>query len=111
MALFGGSKMRVAVLTDYGTGDNKKVREIRESNLLQDGHVFTADSFTESTSSWASCCLRIAYRYPPFPSAQQSVKFRQHYGLMATVGAPIFRNIASGHWPSRLLPAAIAGTQ
>ena len=51
MALFGGSKLHVAVLTDHGTGDKKKVREIRESDLLRDGHVFTADTFAEGTPS------------------------------------------------------------
>ena len=53
MALFGGSKLHVAVLTDHGTGDKKKVREIRESDLLRDGHVFTADTFAEGTPSEA----------------------------------------------------------
>lgn len=45
MALFGGSNLHVAVLTDHGQGDKKKVREIRESNLLKDGHVLTADTY------------------------------------------------------------------
>jgi hypothetical protein len=45
VALFGGSNLHVAVLTDHGTGDKKKVRELRESDLLRNGHVFTADSY------------------------------------------------------------------
>jgi hypothetical protein len=53
MALFGGSHLHVAVLTDHGTGDKKKVRELRESDLLRDGHVFTADSYAEGDSTEA----------------------------------------------------------
>lgn len=51
MALFGGSNLHVAVLTDHGHGDKKKVSEIRESQLLRDGHVFTADTFAEGSPS------------------------------------------------------------
>jgi hypothetical protein len=45
MALFGGSDLHVAVLTDYGQGDKRKVRELRESDLLRAGHVFSAEMF------------------------------------------------------------------
>jgi hypothetical protein len=45
MSLFGGSRLHVAVLTDFAHGDKKKVRDLRESDLLQDGHVLTADMF------------------------------------------------------------------
>ncbi len=45
MSLFGGSRLHVAVLTDYAQGDKKKVRDLRESKLLRDGHVLTADMF------------------------------------------------------------------
>lgn len=50
MALFGGSRIHVAVLTDFGHGDKKKVRDLRESNLLQDGHVFSADMYCDGSS-------------------------------------------------------------
>ena len=45
VALFGGQKLHVAVLTDYVRGDKSKVEKLRRSKLLQDGHVFTADAF------------------------------------------------------------------
>jgi len=51
LALFGGNKLHVAALTDYGEGDKKKVRELRESELLREGHVFTAESFAEESPS------------------------------------------------------------
>lgn len=47
LALFGGNRLHVAVLTDYGQGDKAKVREIRESDLLRAGHVFSADMYAE----------------------------------------------------------------
>lgn len=50
MSLFGGSGLHVAVLTDYGRGDKTKVRELRESNLLRDGHVFTADMYLDGAT-------------------------------------------------------------
>lgn len=48
MALFGGSGLDVAVLVDYTHGEKGKVRELRESNLLKAGRVFTADQFAGS---------------------------------------------------------------
>lgn len=47
LSLFGGNRLHVAVLTDYGQGDKAKVREIRESDLLRAGHVFSADAYAE----------------------------------------------------------------
>ncbi len=48
LALFGGNNLHVAVLTDYGQGDKRKVREVRESDLLREGHVFSADQYAEA---------------------------------------------------------------
>lgn len=45
LALFGGNKLHVAVFTDYGHGERSKVRELKESDLLQAGHVFTAEMY------------------------------------------------------------------
>lgn len=45
VALFGSNKLHVAVLTDFHAGDKRKVLSLRESKLLQDGHVFSADQF------------------------------------------------------------------
>lgn len=39
VALFGGKKLHVAVLTDFTRGDKSKVERLRRSNLLRDGHV------------------------------------------------------------------------
>ncbi|WP_170932741.1 AAA family ATPase [Desulfosporosinus sp. FKB] len=45
VALFGGNKLHVAVLTDYAEGDKKKIRSLRESELLRQGHVFSAEMY------------------------------------------------------------------
>ena len=50
MSLFGGNKLHVAVLTDYGMGDKKKVEELRKSDLLRSGHVLTADRYCDNTN-------------------------------------------------------------
>jgi hypothetical protein len=48
IALFGGSKLHVAVLTDYHSGDKAKVKTLRDSEILRTGHVFSAEAFTEA---------------------------------------------------------------
>lgn len=47
VTLFGGNKLHIAVLSDYHEGDKKKVKNLRESELLKNGHIFTADVFAE----------------------------------------------------------------
>lgn len=46
-ALFSANALHVAVLTDFHRGDKRKVAELRNSGLLEAGHVFSADEFTE----------------------------------------------------------------
>ncbi|MHB1526722.1 MAG: ATP-dependent nuclease [Candidatus Dormibacteria bacterium] len=50
VALFGGNKVHVAVLTDYGSGDKAKVKSLRDMQLLQDSHILTADMFVEGAA-------------------------------------------------------------
>lgn len=47
VTLFGGNKLHIAVLSDYHDVDKKKVKNLRESELLKSGHIFTADVFAE----------------------------------------------------------------
>lgn len=51
IALFGGNKLHVAVLTDYHSGDKAKVKTLRDSTILRAGHVFSADSFTGTSEA------------------------------------------------------------
>jgi predicted ATPase len=53
MSLFGGSRLHVAVLTDFADGEKQKVRNIRDSGLLKDGHVLTAEAYAGSGASEA----------------------------------------------------------
>lgn len=45
LALFGANKLHVAVLTDFHSGQRKKVRDLKESVLLKAGHVFSAEMY------------------------------------------------------------------
>ncbi|MBB3042500.1 AAA family ATPase [Nocardioides soli] len=46
LALFSGNNLHVAVLADLADGVRNKVREIQDSELLQDGHVFVATDYS-----------------------------------------------------------------
>jgi hypothetical protein len=46
LSLFAGNKLHIAVFTDIATGVKKRVRDLRESKLLKDGHVLSADMYT-----------------------------------------------------------------
>ncbi len=45
LSLFGGNKLHVAVLLDYAKGQKAKVDQLKQSRLLQNGHVFTVADF------------------------------------------------------------------
>src|SRR6202035_6042263 len=45
LSLFGGNKLHVAVLLDYAKGQKAKVDQIKQSKLLQEGHVFAVTDF------------------------------------------------------------------
>lgn len=45
IALFGGNKINVAVLTDYQKGHRNKIRQLKESDLLKRGQIFSAEMF------------------------------------------------------------------
>jgi hypothetical protein len=47
LALFRGNRLNVAVLSDFSEGIKGKVRELRESELLRQGHVFSAEMFVD----------------------------------------------------------------
>lgn len=51
IALFGGNRLHVSVLTDYHSGDKAKVKTLRDSEILRAGHVFSAESFTGTSEA------------------------------------------------------------
>jgi hypothetical protein len=48
LALFSGNNLHVAVLADLADGSRNKVREIQNSELLRDGHVFVATDYSDN---------------------------------------------------------------
>lgn len=51
VTLFGGNQLNVAVLTDFHEGDKKKIRTLKESNLLKQGHIFSAEMFVDQNEA------------------------------------------------------------
>jgi predicted ATP-dependent endonuclease of OLD family len=51
VSLFGGNHLNVAVLTDFGKGDKRKVEELRRSEILQAGSLYTAADFAEKVEA------------------------------------------------------------
>lgn len=50
-SLFGGNKLNIAVLCDYGAGDKGKVQKLRQSEILKTNQIFTASDFSGKTES------------------------------------------------------------
>lgn len=47
VALFGGNHLNIAVLSDHGSGDKRKVEELRKSEVLKVGHFYTVVDFLD----------------------------------------------------------------
>lgn len=47
VALFGGNSLNVAVLSDQGLNEKRKVEEMRRSQILKAGHFFTVVEFID----------------------------------------------------------------
>lgn len=50
-SLFGGNKINIAVLCDYGAGDKSKVERLKQSQLLKTSQILTTSDFTGKTES------------------------------------------------------------
>jgi predicted ATP-dependent endonuclease of OLD family len=50
-SLFGGNKLNIAALCDYGAGDKGKIERLRESQILGANQVLTAADFTAKPES------------------------------------------------------------
>lgn len=51
VSLFGGNKIDVTVLADQTKQDKKKIEELRRSEILKAGRVFTISDFTDAEES------------------------------------------------------------
>lgn len=47
VSLFGANDLHIAVLTDIAKGQKKKIENLRRSEVLEQGHVFTIGDFCE----------------------------------------------------------------
>lgn len=45
LSLFAGNRLHIAVLTDFAEGQKRRIRDLRASKLLKDGHVLTAEMY------------------------------------------------------------------
>ena len=51
VSLFAGNKMDIAVLTDFSTGDQKKLEDLRRREILKAGRIHTVAEFTNKTEA------------------------------------------------------------
>lgn len=67
LSLFCGNRLNIAVLTDVGDGSKRRVRDLKESSLVQQlysgGRIFTADKYAEQNCADIEDCIgRAMYR-------------------------------------------------
>lgn len=97
VSLFGGNKLHVAVLTDFATGQKKKIDELRRSELLRAGHVFTANTYAGMPEADVedmlggplyAAIINATYSLPPvnavsIPAGTRAVKHvEQHFSTL-----------------------------
>jgi len=51
VTLFGANELHVTVFTDFHSGVKQKVRDLRESNLLRQGYVFSAEMYVNQVEA------------------------------------------------------------
>jgi hypothetical protein len=51
VSLFGGNRLDIAVLADQTKADARRIEELRRSEILKTGHVFTISDFTSKAES------------------------------------------------------------
>jgi hypothetical protein len=47
LALFAGNRLHIAVLVDFASGQKRRVKDLRETKLLREGHVLTTDTYAK----------------------------------------------------------------
>lgn len=111
MTLFGGNKLHVAVLTDFASGQKKKVDDLRRSDLLRKGHVFTADAYAGQAEADVEDLLGAA-AYVELVNACYSLKGKQAVGTPAAGSRVVkhvedhFRTLASAPEFDHFTPSA-----
>ncbi|MGY5780305.1 ATP-dependent nuclease [Rhizobium sp. LEGMi135b] len=49
MSLFGGNSLNVAVLSDHGANEKRKIEELRRSEILKAGHFYSITEFIDQS--------------------------------------------------------------
>jgi AAA ATPase domain len=104
MSLFGGQGLHVAVLIDFASGQKKKVGDLRGSELLRAGHVFTADTYAGQPEADVEDMLgaelysalvgaTVTASVPVAPAGGRCVKFVEQHFIM-TPSLPEFDHYA-----------------
>ncbi len=88
MTLFGGNRLNVAILTDYKPGDKTKIRDLRESKLLRDGHLLTADMFVTGKTEADTEDIIGREMYVALVNAAYELKTNQAIPVAAKAGSP-----------------------
>jgi hypothetical protein len=112
MTLFGGNRLHVAVLVDFAQGQKKKVEELRQSALLRQGHVLTAETYAGQSEAdtediiggelyvaLVNACydLKGTQVVPAAPQGVRVVKHvEEHFRTL--VGLPEFDHFAPSAW-------------
>lgn len=50
-SLFGGNKLNIAVLSDFGKGDKPKIERLKQGQILNSGQIWTVSDFTGKPES------------------------------------------------------------
>lgn len=106
--LFGGNRIRVAVLSDIANGDKTKIENLKKADILKAGHFYTCADFTNQAESDVEDLfdtdlyvemLNGAYKPPAANTVTKDV-------LMAA--APTPRIVKKAEALFKLMPATVA---
>ncbi len=119
VSLFVGNKLHVAVLSDLARDQKNKVGQLKKSELLKAGHVYTVADFCDQeeadiedlfTSDLFVSLVNSAYNLPgPYkltpekleaaePSTQRKVKKAEAYFKLLPDGLPAFSHYPPAYW-------------
>jgi len=119
VSLFVGNKLHIAVLSDLARGQKNKVEQLKKSELLRAGHVYTVADFCDQeeadiedlfTSELFVSFVNSAYNLPnPYkltpekleaaePSTQRKAKKAEAYFRLLPDSLPTFSHYTPAYW-------------
>jgi hypothetical protein len=106
LSLFGAQHLHVAVFSDFADGERGELRTLRERGLLRDGHVLTADIFTDQVEADMEDMLGRPL-YVALVNRAYGLTAMQAVKLAKSVDAPT-RVVKEVENHFKLLPASVA---